>query len=118
MEMVKRIRLTGDMPPDKPLAARVRLKLKDGREYLATVETPKGNEISTPMSPREIRAKFIQNVTFSERLPLADAEEALELLERLEDVGNVKSILNLLAGGRSSPSADPQASGRAARLGV
>lgn len=101
MEMVKRIRLTGDMPPDKPLAARVRLRRNDGREYLAEVEAPKGNEVSTPMSSREIRDKFIQNVTFSQRLPLAKAQEALELLERLEDVSNVKTILNLLTGGRT-----------------
>jgi len=96
MEIVPKIRLTITTPPDRPLGAGVRIKMKEGGDFETRVDIPKGNGTFTPLTPREKRAKFFDNVRFSNTISLDKAEKALDLLERLEEVDNVAKIVTLL----------------------
>ena len=96
MNLMNKIRLTATVPSEKPLAAGIRLKMKQGEEYEKRVDVPKGNDIMNPLTADEKREKFINNVTFSKSVPLEKAEKALNLIERLEEVDNVAKIVSLL----------------------
>jgi 2-methylcitrate dehydratase PrpD len=96
MEIVPKIRLTTTTPPDKPLGAGVKIKMKEGVEFETRVDMPKGNGTFTPLTAREKRAKFFDNVRFSHTISLDKAEKALGLLERLEEVDNVAKVVALL----------------------
>jgi 2-methylcitrate dehydratase PrpD len=96
MDLVTKIRLTGTLPPEKPLAACVKVTMKQGMEYTKRVDMPRGNDTSTPLSKAEKREKFFDNVSFSKIIPLKDAEEAFSMLDRLEDIDHVGRIVKLL----------------------
>ncbi len=96
MEIVSRIRLTTTTPPEKPLGAGVRIKMKQGSEYETRVDMPKGNGVFTPLTPAEKRAKFFDNVRFSNTIPLGKAEKAFSFLDRLEEVDNVRKVVTCL----------------------
>ncbi len=95
-DLVRKIRLTAKTSPETPLGAGVTIKMKQGSEYETRVDMPKGNGVLTPLSPAEKRAKFFDNVRFSNTISADKAEKALELLESLEEVDNVANIFKHL----------------------
>jgi 2-methylcitrate dehydratase PrpD len=97
LALAGKIRLRDAIPPDKPLAARVRIEMKHGGELEERVDMPKGNGTLTPLSAEEKRKKFFDNAAFSEALPPSRAEELLYLLERIEDLDDLSTVARLLA---------------------
>jgi 2-methylcitrate dehydratase PrpD len=95
-DLVRKIRLTAKTSPETPLGAGVNIKMKQGSEYETRIDMPKGNGVLTPLSPAEKRAKFFDNVRFSNTISTDKAEKALELLESLEEVNNVAEVFKLL----------------------
>jgi 2-methylcitrate dehydratase PrpD len=95
-DMVDKIRLTSTTSSETPLGAGVKIKMRNGGEYEARVDMPKGNGVLTPLSPAEKRTKFFDNVNFSKTVPADRAEKALGLLEKLEEINNVEEIFKLL----------------------
>ncbi|HEX2964638.1 MAG TPA: MmgE/PrpD family protein [Syntrophorhabdaceae bacterium] len=95
-DLVRKIRLTATTPPETPLGAGVTVKMKNGDEYHARVDMPRGHGVLTPLSYEEKKAKFFDNVRFSSMVPVSKAEEAVELLEHIEEVDNVSAIFRLL----------------------
>lgn len=96
MDVVKKIRLASTVPPDKPLAAVVRIRTRQGKEYEAHVDMPKGSDTFTPLTASEKREKFWNNVAFSKAVPVDRAEKALRMIEKIEEVDNVAKIIRLL----------------------
>jgi 2-methylcitrate dehydratase PrpD len=96
MEIVSRVRLTTTMPPEKPLGAAVKIKMKQGIEYETRVDMPRGNDVLTPLTPAEKRAKFFDNVRFSNTISLERAEKALDFLGKLEKMEHVSRLIELL----------------------
>ncbi len=95
-DLVRKIRLTSTTSPETPLGAGVKIKTKHGGEYETRVDMPKGHGVLTPLTPIEKKAKFLDNVRFSNTVSKSKAEQALELLEDLERVDNVGKIFGLL----------------------
>lgn len=95
-ELVHKIRLTATTSPETPLGAGVTIRMKQGDEYHARVDMPKGHGVLTPLSYAEKKAKFFANVRFSKMISTGKAEQALELMENLEEVENVTEIFKLL----------------------
>ena len=95
-DMVNKIRLTSTTSPETPLGAGVKIKMRNGGEYEARVDMPKGHGVLTPLTPAEKKAKFFDNVDFSNTVPGDRAEKALGLLERLEEVDDVTEVFKLL----------------------
>jgi 2-methylcitrate dehydratase PrpD len=95
-DLINKIRLTPTMPLDKPLGARVKIKMKQGNEYEKRVDMPKGNGIFTPLTAADMRAKYFDNVAFSQTISMDKAEKVLDLIEKIEEVDNVNKIIKLL----------------------
>jgi len=76
-----------------PWPAEVEVLTKDGKKYLSKVESANGDP-GNPMTPDEVRQKFL---TFTgETLPKAQATRVMELVDRLETVPTVDSLIELL----------------------
>lgn len=95
-DMIQRIQLTGKLPADRPLAACVKVKMKQGKEYVRKVDMPKGNGIYSPMTAVEKREKFFRSAAFSGAVPAEKVERALSLIQVMEEVENVGSMMKLL----------------------
>ncbi len=96
-EMVKRIKTaTQDFPDESFFATTVSVRLKDGREFSAHVDMPRGNEIYAPMTREEKREKFRGNLGFSGKVSMGNGEKALSMLEKLEEVDDITKIIRLL----------------------
>jgi 2-methylcitrate dehydratase PrpD len=96
LEVVKKVRLRSDIPMATPLGALVTIRTKQGEEFQAGVDVPKGSETFTPLTREEKREKFRANVLFSRTVDIEKAERALELMERIEEVRDVRKIIGLL----------------------
>jgi len=96
MNMVHKIQLTGNMPMDKPLSACVKVRMKQGKEYVRKVDMPKGNGIYSPMTAAEKREKFFRSAAFSGAVPAEKVERVLSLIQVMEEVDNVASMMKLL----------------------
>jgi 2-methylcitrate dehydratase PrpD len=95
-DLVRKVRLTATTSSETPLGAGVSIRLKNGSEYNARVDMPKGHGVLTPLSYAEKKAKFYDNVRFSGMVPVGRAEEAVELFEHVEEVDDVSKIFRLL----------------------
>ena len=96
MEMISKIRLVKSSDSSKFLAARIDVKTTKGIMHMAEVAVPKGDDLLTPLTADEKREKFMANVAFSNTVPIRNAEKALSMLERLEEVDNMATIIKLL----------------------
>jgi ssDNA-binding Zn-finger/Zn-ribbon topoisomerase 1 len=95
--MIKKVKVTSqEFPGEASLATTVQMKLKDGREFSAHVNAPKGNEIENPLTKAEKREKFRGNIRFSGKVGEEHGEKALSMLENLEKVADIKEIVKLL----------------------
>jgi 2-methylcitrate dehydratase PrpD len=98
MDIVGKIRPTAAMPPETPLAASVKIRTKQGMEYNKQVDISKGNDTATPVTEDEKRGKFFDDTAFSRIIALKQAEKALMVLDRVEDIDNMSKIAKLLVG--------------------
>jgi len=88
-------------------AARVTVRLADGREAEATVTAPRGS-IGNPLTDREIEAKFRDNAAIGGFAPRC--EEQIAAVWALEEAPDVTRLMRLLAGGATeqAPSRRPE----------
>jgi len=93
-ELARKVKLT-DLPSSAEFNTVLEIKMKDGRILSAGTNTSRGGPDS-PLSDGEIREKFRANVAFSNTITVRNAEEALDMLNHLEEVDDVKQIVNLL----------------------
>lgn len=93
LDLIQKVEIVGNLPPNEPLATTVTVKMKDGREFSTHVDVPKGDVIYNPLTKKEIKDKFRANVAFSQTVKKENAEKALGLIERLETVGDVTEII-------------------------
>jgi 2-methylcitrate dehydratase PrpD len=73
------------------------LKLKDGRTFSARVDAAKGSA-SLPLSEEEVARKFRECAEFA-GWPGEKTEKIIELVFRLEDVRDIRSLTRLLGAG-------------------
>jgi len=93
--LISKVKLA-ESPGVPMLGARLKVKMKDGRDFSESVDNPKGFPFNSPMSRNEINDKFRSNVDFSQTVTERNAEKALKLLENLEELDNVNKIVELL----------------------
>ena len=75
----------------------VTVKLKDGREYFQRVEWPKGHP-RNPLTREELYHKFRNCAQVV--LQQGDIEKALQMMENLEDLGDVSTLMDIVTQGR------------------
>lgn len=95
LNITKKIKLRATIPPEKPLAAAVKIRTKQGVEYAKRVDMPKGHGILTPLAHKEKRDKFFANVEFSGTVTLERARKLVSLLDGLEEIDNVRDIFKV-----------------------
>lgn len=76
--------------------ASLTLKLKDGQEYSSDVSYPKGDPVLDPLSEEEVIQKFMNNITFSQKITEVRAERILSLITNLEEVDKISELIRLL----------------------
>lgn len=96
IQLAERVRVTTTLPPEKALAAKVTINMKNGRVLSAATDTAKGDSIESPLTREELKEKFRNNMAFSKTIRKGNAEEALNMLENLEEVKNVAEIVKEL----------------------
>ncbi|MFC1933128.1 MmgE/PrpD family protein [Chloroflexota bacterium] len=89
MDFTKKVKLTGELSPEKMLAAEIKVRMKDGTEFYAA-------PIRKPLTSKEIEEKFRTNVAFSKTVTEENAEKVLGLLEKLEELDDVNKVVELL----------------------
>jgi 2-methylcitrate dehydratase PrpD len=72
----------------------LRLKMKDGVTFSEHVRVARG-DITTPLSRDELAAKFMTQIEFSQTIDKRKAEKLLGILEKLEKVDDVNTIIAL-----------------------
>jgi 2-methylcitrate dehydratase PrpD len=92
--LVSKIRLA-ESPGAPMLSARLKVKMKNGREFSEFTDTPRGYPFNSPMSKDEIIAKFRANVEFSKTVTRENVEKLLKLLKNLEELDSVNKIVEL-----------------------
>jgi 2-methylcitrate dehydratase PrpD len=96
MELVKKIALSPNLPSSaEPNGAVVKIMMNNGETFEKSVAVPKGSDIFTPLTKDEKREKFLENTYFSNAIPLEQAKKALTVLDRLEDVKNMRDVVNM-----------------------
>jgi len=96
MDLISKIKLDTTISPGKSYTAGVKVKMKGGKEFEKRVKVAKGFEALTPLTPGEKREKFMNSVAFSKTVPLENAEKALKLIEKMEEIDNVAKFTELL----------------------
>ena len=86
--------IVGDML-EREYATDMVVKMRDGKELSAHVDTSKGRK-GKELTNEEIKDKFRTNVAFSKIIPKEKSEEALNMLENLEEIDKVTRIIELL----------------------
>ncbi len=76
-------------------SGRVRVVMKDGREFDKFIEIAKGDP-RNPLSREELLAKFWMNIDFSRTITRKNAEKVVKLVEDLENLDSVKKLVDLL----------------------
>jgi 2-methylcitrate dehydratase PrpD len=92
--LARKVKLTSLSPSEKPTTF-LNIKMKDGREFSAVLDTSRRGP-SGPSSKEELEEKFRSNVAVSNTVSNKNAEEALDMLEHIDEVDDIKQIINLL----------------------
>jgi 2-methylcitrate dehydratase PrpD len=90
--LIGKIELAPDLAKDD--GVELELRMKDGRTLSIYVKEATG-EIPHPLSWDALVAKFMVQVDFSQTVSRNDAEKLVEIIDKLEDVANVKSVIKL-----------------------
>jgi 2-methylcitrate dehydratase PrpD len=90
--LIGRMRLVGDIPPARARDREVEIEvvMRDGRVLSARAGGGIGGIGGTRLSVDETKAKFLTNVAFAQMVAEEDAERAMSVIERLEDVGTCR----------------------------
>jgi len=94
MEFIRKIKFNAATDV-KFEAARLKLKLKDGREFVESQETARGAP-KNPLSKDDILAKFWTNVEFCGKIERDKAITFLTAVENLEELDSVRKLVPLL----------------------
>ncbi len=76
-------------------SARVTVRMKDGKEFDEFTEIARGDP-RNPISREELLAKFWTNIDFSRTVTRENAGRFLKMVEHLENVDSVKTLVDLL----------------------
>lgn len=94
--LLDKMKLVDSLPPTEYLTAEAEIKMKDGQIYKSRTDVPRGDIYKNPMSIEEIIAKYRDNVAFSGTISRERAEEVLQIVEKLEELDDVRKISRLL----------------------
>ncbi len=82
---------------EDPMKVSLTVKMGSGKEYSAVFNHPQSRGFPRfPLTEEELTEKYWHNFDFCGRIPRKNAEKTLDLINNLEDVDNVSTIIKLL----------------------
>lgn len=94
--LIDKIELIACSPSGIPSPTEIQITTDDGKFLSAHEGVAKGDIRNNPLSVEDIRAKYRSNVDFSRTVSRQNAEKALNTIENLEEVRDVREIIDLL----------------------
>jgi 2-methylcitrate dehydratase PrpD len=98
-DMIKRVHFYADPEAEKAgydkMTTILKINLKDGRTISGRADFGKGSPIN-PMSYDEVADKFRGCAAFAE-WPTAKANQAVDMVRKLEDIADVRTLTALLS---------------------
>jgi len=98
MDLMRRINCVGDPALDTQYPSKwpatAEIETHDGRQYSCKIEYPKGDP-ENPLSSEEIKDKFLSMV--QPVLPVQLAKKIIQLVEDLENLGDVRQVMRELS---------------------
>jgi 2-methylcitrate dehydratase PrpD len=94
--LISKMNLVASIPQKDSPFTKVDVAMKNGKTFSGTCDFPKGDISRTPLTADEIRTKFRNNVAFSGKVPADRAEEALRMLEDIQNVADMRDVLALI----------------------
>ena len=95
LKLTRKIKINPTVPGER-MSSLVRVKMKDGRELSAFTEVPRGDLRVTPITREEIKDKFRASTAFSKAISQENAEKALNMLDGLEELGDLTDLVETL----------------------
>jgi 2-methylcitrate dehydratase PrpD len=101
-DLAGRIELVGDLPQREPGDNQVRMEvtMTDGSSFLAHTLVGKGDMREGRVNLSDVQAKFLANASFA-GLDSGCAEQVMEMIDRLEELEDVRPLMRLLVKGES-----------------
>jgi 2-methylcitrate dehydratase PrpD len=95
-KLIGKTKLLPEIPPAKGPRTEINVKVKGGRTLSASTDFPKGHYLKSPLTADEIKAKFRNNVAYSGTVSPKNAEKAMEIILKLEDLKDMRELIRLL----------------------
>ncbi|MCC3266040.1 MmgE/PrpD family protein [Arthrobacter gengyunqii] len=95
LRLLDKISLVDSLAPGEILTAEVELTLSDGSRLHCRVDDPLGDIHKNPLSARDISDKYYANVEFGGRISRSSAERAADIVDRLESLEDVSTLVAL-----------------------
>lgn len=94
--------VVADLPQREPGDNQVRMEvtMSDGRSFSAHTLVGKGDMREGSVNLSDVQAKFLANARFA-GLDVVKAEQAMAMIDRLEDLEDVRSLMRLLVKGEN-----------------
>lgn len=96
IELSKLVKMGSEPVLREDQSAGIRVRMKNGKEYTAFTDIARGDPYIHPVDKKELLEKFWNNITFSKTITTEKAENALNLLENLEQVKDINLAINNL----------------------
>jgi 2-methylcitrate dehydratase PrpD len=81
---------------EKPEGVELEVRMKDGQKYCEYLRVAVGDP-SNPLSREGLIEKFISQVEFSKKVTRSNAERIIEMVEKLEKIDNIQTIIDMAA---------------------
>jgi 2-methylcitrate dehydratase PrpD len=94
-ELANKIKISTDST-GKRMSCLIRVVTLDNREYSASIDVPRGDYTSNPITKGEIIEKFKTSAAFSRAITGDNAKRAIDMLERLEELKDLTGLINVL----------------------
>ena len=76
----------------KTSKAILKVRMNDGKEYMSSAAFPKGDPVLAPLSYKEIKQKFMHNLSFTQKISAAQGEKIISLVESFDKVAKVSDL--------------------------
>ena len=82
--------------PGGKKSAALKIKMKDGREYYAEVDSVKGGPVKNSLTDEDIREKFWHNLQSKKAISKESGERIIDIVSNLEDADNIDELMRLM----------------------
>lgn len=91
--LASKVNITATLPPEKPLASGLEVRMRDGGTFSTYVEIPRGDGFYNALTQEELKQKFRENVFFTGLFTSEETENLIEWLTSLESIDDLGKLI-------------------------